>query len=93
MIDEEKLKNHIERKCYEIKHLETIYNSRKRDLLAAIEAYKKKGGLNLLTDRANSAKSAFDDCESVRIETKQCCNALGPEYVEIYNRIVWGDEK
>lgn len=89
----EKLKKHIADKCYEIKHKETIYNSRKRDLLTAYEIYSEKGtGLNRIESWSRSAKLAYDDYAGLKFETKQLCYALGDEYVEIYNRIIGEDE-
>jgi hypothetical protein len=94
MIDEEKLKKHVEEKCYEIKHREAIYLSRRKDLLADFEKYKKDiVGDALISDRAILSREAHITYENLKFETKQLCYALGAEFVEIYNRIVGDGEK
>lgn len=94
MIDEEKLKNHVEKKCYEIKHMGMSYQFRKKDLLATIEKYKQGiVGDSVLSNRAILSKEAYDIYEELRYQTSQLCYALGDEFVEIYNRIVGDGEK
>lgn len=87
MINEEKLKEFIKSKCYDLLSVKHCYESARDDFLHAVSNYRLG-----TSDYINNWLENLKRWESRYIEEvyilSQFCHQLGDEYVEIWNEIV-----
>ena len=87
MINEERLKDFVTSKCYDLLCVKNCYESARDDFLHAVSNYKLGASDSISNWLENLKRWEMRYTEEEYI-LSQFCHRLGDDYVEIWNRIV-----